>query len=44
MRWDKGRLAKSNAELVARVAQLCAEHNRVVATPGVARQILGLNH
>jgi uncharacterized protein (DUF849 family) len=44
VRWDKSRLAKSNAELVSRVAELCAEYNRVVATPGVARQILGLNH
>jgi uncharacterized protein (DUF849 family) len=44
VRWDKSRLAKSNAELVSRVAELCAEYNRVVATPRVARQILGLNH
>jgi hypothetical protein len=29
---------------VSRVAELCAEYNRVVATPRVARQILGLNH
>jgi 3-keto-5-aminohexanoate cleavage enzyme len=43
VRWDKGRLAASNAELVARVAQLCPEYNRIVATPTVARQILGLN-
>jgi uncharacterized protein (DUF849 family) len=43
VRWDKGRLATSNAELVSRVAQLCAEYNRVVATPAVARRILQLN-
>ena len=43
VRWDKGRLAASNAELVSRVAQLCAEYNRVVATPAVARRILQLN-
>ena len=43
VRWDKSRLAKSNAELVARVAELCAEYNRVVATPAVARRILQLN-
>lgn len=43
VRWDKGRLASSNAELVTRVADLCAEYNRVVATPDVARRILGLN-
>jgi 3-oxoadipate:acetyl-CoA acetyltransferase len=44
VRWDKGRLAKSNAELVSRVAALCTEYNRVPATPATARQILGLNH
>jgi uncharacterized protein (DUF849 family) len=43
VRWDKSRLATSNAELVARVAELCTEYNRVVATPAVARGILGLN-
>jgi 3-keto-5-aminohexanoate cleavage enzyme len=43
VRWDKNRLAKSNAELVARVAALCAEYHRVVATPAVARRLLGLN-
>lgn len=42
VRWDKGRLAASNAELVARVAQLCADYGRPVATPKEARQILGL--
>ena len=43
VRWDKTRMASSTAELVTRVAQLCAEYNRVVATPAVARRILGLN-
>ena len=43
VRWDKGRLATSNAELVARVAELCAEYHRVVATPAVARRLLRLN-
>ena len=43
VRWDKHRLAASNAELVARVAGLCAEHGRPVATPAQARSILGLN-
>ena len=43
VRWDKSRLAKSNAELVSRVAELCTEYNRVAATPAAARQILGLN-
>jgi uncharacterized protein (DUF849 family) len=43
VRWDKSRLAASNAELVARVADLCAEHGRNVATPAEARAILGLS-
>jgi uncharacterized protein (DUF849 family) len=42
IRWDKTRLAASNAELVARVASLCGEYGRPVATPTEARQILGL--
>jgi uncharacterized protein (DUF849 family) len=43
VRWDKTRLAASNAELVARVRDLCAEYNREVASPAIARQILGLS-
>ena len=43
VRWDKHRLAASNAELVGRVAALCAEYERPVATPAQAREILGLN-
>jgi len=42
VRWDKQRLAASNAELVGRVADLCAQFGRAVATPGDARRILGL--
>ena len=42
VRWDKHRLAASNAELVARVAGLCADHGRPVATPAQARSILNL--
>jgi len=42
VRWDKTRLAASNAELVSRVADLCGQYNRVVATPTVARTLLGL--
>jgi uncharacterized protein (DUF849 family) len=42
VRWDKSRLAASNAELVARVADLCAEYDRSVATPAQARALLGL--
>ena len=42
VRWDKTRLAASNAELVKRLANLCGEYDRAVATPTEARQILGL--
>jgi len=42
VRWDRARLAASNAELVGRVAKLCAEYGRSVATPPVARALLGL--
>ena len=42
IRFDKTRLAKSNAELVARVADTCAEFDRRPATPAEAREILGL--
>jgi len=42
VRWDKHRLAASNAELVGRVAALCGEYGRPVATPAQARAILGL--
>lgn len=43
IRWDEtGKLAPSNAALVKRVADLCAEHGRRPATPAEARQILGL--
>lgn len=43
VRFDKGRLATSNAELVARVARMAAEeYDRPVATPAQARQLLSL--
>jgi uncharacterized protein (DUF849 family) len=42
IRWDKERLAASNAELVTRVAKLCAEYERPVATPAEARKMLSL--
>ena len=42
IRWDKDRLAVSNAELVARVAGLCKDYGRKAATPAEARAILGL--
>jgi uncharacterized protein (DUF849 family) len=40
--FEKGRLAASNAELVARVAALCGEYDRHPASPVEARALLGL--
>ena len=42
VRFDKERLAASNAELVARVADLTAKFGRTVATPAQARELLAL--
>lgn len=42
IKFDKTRLAASNAELVARVADLCAAKGRRPARPAEARQILQL--
>ena len=42
MRLDRDTLAPSNAALVERIAQLCAEHGRRPATPAEARQLLSL--
>lgn len=42
VRWDKNSLAPSNAALVGRLADICAKHERPVATPEQARAILGL--
>ncbi|PWE32108.1 3-keto-5-aminohexanoate cleavage protein [Maritimibacter sp. 55A14] len=42
IRWDRERLAPSNAALVGRAAEICARHERPVATPAQARAILGL--
>jgi uncharacterized protein (DUF849 family) len=42
IRWDEKRLAASNAELVARVADLCGRYGRHPASAAEARQILGL--
>jgi 3-keto-5-aminohexanoate cleavage enzyme len=39
---EKGALAKSNAELVAKIARIAKELGREIATPDEARQILGL--
>ncbi len=43
IRYDKERLAHSNAELVARVANLCEDHGRRAATAAEARRILSLS-
>jgi uncharacterized protein (DUF849 family) len=42
IRFDRSRLANSNAELVARVADMARASGRGVATPLQAREILGL--
>ncbi|WP_390915437.1 3-keto-5-aminohexanoate cleavage protein [Pseudosulfitobacter sp. SM2401] len=42
VRFDKDRLASSNAALVERVVGLCAQYERAVATPQQARALLGL--
>jgi uncharacterized protein (DUF849 family) len=42
VRFDKSRLAASNAELVGRLAGLCGEYGRHPATPEEARQILSM--
>lgn len=42
LRFDRERLARSNAELVARVANITREHGRTVATPAQARALLSL--
>jgi 3-keto-5-aminohexanoate cleavage enzyme len=38
----KGRVAESNAELIARVASIAAQTGREVATPDQAREIVGI--
>jgi 3-keto-5-aminohexanoate cleavage enzyme len=40
--YHKGVLAKSNAELVARVARIAGECNRPVAGPDEAKEVLGI--
>lgn len=42
IRFDKDRVAKDNAELVSRVANLCEQYKRSVASAKQAREILGL--
>lgn len=41
-RFDRSRLAASNAELVQRIASVCGEYGRHAASPAEARSILGL--
>lgn len=43
IRWDRDTLAASNAQLVGRVADLCAQYGRPVATAAQARALLGLD-
>ena len=42
IKFDRDRLAKSNAELVARIARLCKERGGSIASPDQARRILSL--
>ncbi len=42
IKFDRDRLAKSNAELVSRVTEVCAEFGRHAASPVEARALLGL--
>ena len=42
IKFDRDRLAKSNAELVARLAALCGEYGRHAASCAEARSLLGL--
>ncbi|HZZ10788.1 MAG TPA: 3-keto-5-aminohexanoate cleavage protein [Paraburkholderia sp.] len=43
VRWDKDTLATSNAQLVSRVAALCAGYGRPVASAAQARELLALS-
>ena len=42
IKFDKDRLARSNAELVSRVAELCTKYGRHPASTAEARQIMQL--
>ncbi len=42
IKYDRDRLANSNAELVARLADMCGQYDSHPATPQEARSILGL--
>jgi 3-keto-5-aminohexanoate cleavage enzyme len=40
--YHKGQLATSNAQLVERLVRIAGELGRPIATPAVARELLGL--
>ncbi len=42
IKYDKAKLAISNAELVTKIVEVAGEYNRKLATPKEARKILGL--
>jgi len=42
LKFDRDRLALSNAELVSRVAEMCGKYGRHAASPSEARKILQL--
>jgi uncharacterized protein (DUF849 family) len=42
IKFDRDRLAKSNAELVGRLRDLCGQYGRHAASPKEARNVLGL--
>ena len=42
IKFDRDRLAASNAELVARVSEICGEYGRHPASPAEARDLLGI--
>jgi uncharacterized protein (DUF849 family) len=42
IKFDRDRLAASNAELVARVSDICGEYGRHPASPAEARDLLGI--
>ena len=42
IKFDRDRLAVSNAELVSRITEVCGEYGRHPATPAEARELLGI--
>jgi uncharacterized protein (DUF849 family) len=42
LKFDRDRLAASNAELVARITEVCGEYGRHPASPAEARELLGI--